>query len=87
VPADHLAPVVLGDRELEDDRLIVFLELVNLDAIRLVDQRSGEELEQLLQAVIPFAFISLLTVPLGCAPFWIQSRSFSSSSSIVEGSV
>ena len=85
--ADHLAAVVLGDGKLEDDRVLVLLELLNLDLAWFVDQGPCEELEQVLQAPIPFAFISFLTVPLGCAPFWIQPRSFSSSISIVEGSV
>ena len=85
--ADHLAAVVLGDAQLEDDRVVVLLELVNLDLVRLVDQGPGEELEQLLQALIPLAFISCLTVSLGWAPCSSQPRSFSSSSSIVEGSV
>jgi hypothetical protein len=87
LPSDHLAAVILGDGQLEDDRLVVLLELVDLDAVGLVDQGPREELEQLLQALIPFAFISFLTVSLGCAPCRIQPRIFSSSSSIVEGSV
>ena len=41
--------------------------------VGLVDQRLREELEQLLQAVIPLAFISFLTVPEGWAPFSIQA--------------
>ena len=85
--ADHLAPVGLGDRQLEDDRLVVLFELVNLDLAGLVDQSLGKELEQVLQALIPFAFISFLTVPVGWAPLLIQSRSFASSISIVEGCV
>ena len=87
LPSDHLAAVILGDGQLEDDRLLVLLELVNLDLGRFVDQSPCEELEQLLQALIPFAFISFLTVPVGCAPFSIQPRSFCSSSTIVDGSV
>ena len=84
---DHLAAIVLGDAQLEHHRLVVLLELVHLDLVRLVDQRPGEELEQLLQPLIPFAFSSLLTVSLGCAPCSSQLRTRSSSSSIVEGSV
>jgi hypothetical protein len=84
---DHLAAIVLGNTQLEDDRVLVLLELVNLDLVRVVDQSPCEELEQLLQALIPLAFISFLTVPLGCAPLSIQPRSFCSSSTIVEGSV
>jgi hypothetical protein len=87
VAPDHLAAVVLGNDQLEDDGVLVLLELVNFDLGRLVDQSPCEELEQLLQALIPFAFISFLTVPLGCAPFSIQPRSLCSSSTIVDGSV
>lgn len=84
---DHLPAIVLGNEQLEDHGLLVLLELVDLDLGRLVDQSPCEELEQLLQALIPLAFISFLTVPLGCAPFSIQPRSFCSSSTIVDGSV
>ena len=84
---DHLSAVVLGNGQLEDHGVLVLVELVNLDLGRLVDQSPCEELEQLLQVLIPLAFISFLTVPLGCAPFSIHPRSFCSSSTIVEGSV
>ena len=84
---DHLPAIVLGNDQLQDHGVLVLLELVNLDLGRLVDQGPCEELEQLFQALIPLAFISLLTVPLGCAPCSIQPRSFGSSSTIVDGSV
>jgi hypothetical protein len=87
VAPDHLPAVVLGNEQLEDDGVLVLLELVNLDLGRLVDEGPCQELEQLLQALIPLAFISFLTVPLGCAPCSIQPRSFCSSSTIVDGSV
>ena len=60
---------------------------VHLDLVGLVDQRPGEELEQLLQALIPFALRSFFTVPQGCAPLRSQLSTRSSSSSIVDGSV
>jgi hypothetical protein len=62
--ADDLAEIVLGHTELQHERAIVFLELAHLDLVGLVDQRLGEELEQLLQAM-PFAFSRRLTVALG----------------------
>jgi hypothetical protein len=62
--ADHLAALVVGDAQLQQDGLVVLFVLADLDLVRLVDQRSGEELEQLLQT-IPFAFSRRLTVPLG----------------------
>jgi hypothetical protein len=65
--ADHLAAIGLRDRQLQNYGLIVFLVLADRDLIGLVDQRLGEELEQLLQAM-PFAFNSRLTDALGCAP-------------------
>src|SRR4051794_34756845 len=46
--ADDLAVVVLGDCELEHDRAVVLLELLDLDPVRLVDQRPGQLLQQLL---------------------------------------
>src|SRR6266571_242471 len=58
----------------------------HLAPVGLGDQRAGEKLEQVFQA-IPFAFRSFLTVSLGSAPFLSQVRTRSSSSSIVEGSV
>ena len=45
--ADDLAVVVLGHRELEDDRAVVLLELLDLHRVGLVDQRRGQVLEQL----------------------------------------
>ena len=87
VAADHLAAVLLGDDQLVNDRLVLFLELVDANLVRMVDQRFREELEELLQALIPLALSSCLTVPLGWAPCWTQARIRSSLSSIVEGSV
>jgi hypothetical protein len=83
---DHLPEVLFGDAQLENDGFLVILVLADLDLIGLVDQRLGEELEQLLQA-IPFAFRRRLTVALGWAPWLSQLRTRSSSISIVEGSV
>jgi hypothetical protein len=84
--ADHLAAIGLRYRQLQDYGLIVVLVLADLDLIGFVDQRLGEELQQLLQA-IPFAFRRRFTVALGWAPLLSQLRTRSSSISIVEGSV
>jgi hypothetical protein len=62
--ADHFPPLLLGDAQLQEDGLFVFFVLADLDLVRLVDQRAGEELEQVLQAM-PFAFRRRLTVSLG----------------------
>ena len=85
--ADHLAAVLLGDAQLQHDRLLVLFELGDLDLVGVIDQRSRQILEQLLQSRIPLTFRRFLTVLLGCAPRDSQSRTRSSSSSIVEGSV
>ena len=47
--ADDLAVVVVGDRQLEDDRAVVLLELLDLHRVGLVDERADELLEQLAQ--------------------------------------
>jgi hypothetical protein len=86
VTADHLAAVLLGDAELEQDRLLVLLVFPYLYLVGPVDQRPGEELEQVLQP-IPFAFSRFFTAALGWAPWPSQWRTRSSFSSIVEGSV
>ena len=82
-----LPAVLLGDDQLVHHGVVLLLELVHANLVGVVDQGLGEELEELLQAAIPFALSRRLTVPEGCAPFWIQPRIFSSSRSIVEGSV
>ena len=69
--ADHLPAVLLCDAQLEHERSVVFLELAHLDLVGTIDERLGEELEQLLQA-IPFAFSRCLTASLGCAPWRSQ---------------
>jgi hypothetical protein len=43
--ADDLSAIVLGDAQLQHDRLVVLLVLAYLDLVGLVDQRLGEELE------------------------------------------
>jgi hypothetical protein len=48
LPTDHLADVVLGDVEVEDDDVVPFL-LFDPHGIGLVDQPPGEILEQLSQ--------------------------------------
>ena len=85
--ADHLPTVRLGDAQLEHDGLVVLDVLVHLHLVRLVDQGPGQELEQLLQPLIPLAFKSFLTVPEGCAPWASHLRVRSSSITIVDGSV
>jgi hypothetical protein len=87
LPADHLAPIVLGDAQLEHHGAVVFCELGDLDLVGAVDQCAGQELEELLQPRIPFTFSSCFTVWLGCAPWASQLRTRSSSRSIVDGSV
>ena len=44
---DDLAVVVIGDRQLEHERAVVLLELLDLDLVGLVDQRLREIVEQL----------------------------------------
>ena len=44
--ADDLAVVVVGHRQLEDDGAVVLLEVLDLDLVRLVDERAGERLQQ-----------------------------------------
>src|SRR5204862_5877785 len=46
--ADDLAVVVVRDGELEDDSPVVLVELLDLDLVRLVDELTGEVLQQLL---------------------------------------
>src|SRR5688572_27177708 len=46
--ADHLAEVFLGDLELEDGGLFS-LDLVDLDGLGTIDQRRGDEGDQLLE--------------------------------------
>src|SRR6185312_1006813 len=86
--ADHLAVVVVGDRQLEHERAVVLLELLDGHLVRLVDELAGEVFEQLFQeALMPCVLSSLLTVSDGCAPFASQWRTRSSSSTIVDGCV
>ena len=44
--ADHPAVVVRGDAQLEHDRAVVLLELLDRDRVGIVDQAFGEVLEQ-----------------------------------------
>ena len=45
--ADDLAVVVVVDGQLEHERAVVLLELLDLDLVGLVDERPDEVLEQL----------------------------------------
>ena len=90
LPADHLADVVLGDVEPQDDGAVA---LRPLDAHlvragrRAFAREVGEQLLHVSALGCPAVFIRRFTGSLGCAPFAIQSWILSSSSSIVDGSV
>jgi hypothetical protein len=49
--ADDAPVVVLGDRQLEHDRAVVLLELLDGHAVGRLDELAGEELEQLAHGV------------------------------------
>src|SRR5262249_26795204 len=84
--ADHLADVVLRDMQL-DDRVAVALDLLDAHRVRLVDEAARQVLDDLDRQPTPFTFSRRATVEEGCAPLESQSRTRSSSSSIVDGSV
>ena len=65
LPADHLAAVLLGNEQLEHDRVVVLVETLDLDLVGIVDERARQELEQVLQLEIPLALSSRLTVWVG----------------------
>jgi hypothetical protein len=85
VLADHLADVLLGDVELEDDGVLALVPC-DPDLLLLVDQVLREVFQERVRQM-PFALSNRLTELVGCAPFEIQSRTLSSFSSIVDGSV
>jgi hypothetical protein len=82
---DYLADVLPGDMKLEDDG-IVALAPYDPDLLLPVDQALREIFQERVRQ-IPFTFSNRRTDPVGCAPFEIQSRTFSSFTSIVDGSV
>src|SRR5205823_11273464 len=83
--ADHLADVVLGHVQLQDNGPFA-LDLLDADLVGLVDEPPRQVLDDLF-AHRPFALSSRWTVSEGCAPFESQSLMRSSLSSIVDGSV
>src|SRR5262245_47404337 len=92
--ADDLAVVVLGDRELEHDRAVVFFELLDGHLVGMVDQLAHQRFEQFAhvrayraEGSLPCVLSSLRTCGVGCAPFASHARTRSSSSLIDEGCV
>ena len=91
-PAYQPAKVVAAHGDL-DDEVSVFVHLLDLHGVRVLDQRPGEELDQLTHgayepvASMPLARKSPATVRVGWAPCVIQCRARSSSTTIVDGSV
>src|SRR3954469_5131868 len=86
--ADHLADVALGDVQAQDERAVVAVGLLDAHRVRLVHEPAGELLEQLLHDYLsmPLIFKSRATVSDGCAPFCSHAFTFSSSSSMRDGS-
>ena len=93
--ADDLAVVIVVDRQLEHERAVVLLELLDLDALGLVDERAGEVLEQSRTrgpayrplGWMPCVLRSFRTGSHGWAPRSSQWRMRSSSRTMVDGSV
>src|SRR4051812_24938015 len=52
-PADHSAEVVIGHLDLEHDLAVDLLDLGHLDLVRILDQRPGEEVEQIAHETPP----------------------------------
>src|SRR3954451_24895054 len=52
-PADHSAEVVIGHLDLEHDLAVDLLDLGHLDLVRILDQRPGEEVEQISHETPP----------------------------------
>src|SRR4051794_16693863 len=68
-PADDAAVVVVIDRQLEHERAVVLLELLDLDLRGLLHERPDEVLEQLAHgSYTPWILRSFLTVSDGWAP-------------------
>src|SRR5205814_7325318 len=83
---DHLAQVVLGDVQPQDDGVLL-LDTLDAHRVGLVDELARQVLEQLRHYFDRFfAFSSFCTASDGCAPLPSQSFTFSSSNSISEGS-
>src|SRR5690242_4751462 len=86
LPPDHLAEIVLGDVQAQDDDVLL-LDALDAHLVRRVDEPARQELEQLRHYCWRFfAFSSFCTASEGCAPLPRQSFTFSSSNSISEGS-
>ena len=64
LPADHLADVVLGDVQPEDERAVLALDLLDAHGVRLVDEPPRELREQLVPLLteMPLIFSSFATV-------------------------
>src|SRR5213075_3158454 len=87
LPPDHLPAIGLRDVEPQDE-LVVLVDLLDTHRVGLVDELTREILEQADRGhPMFFAFNSFWTAPDGCAPLPSQSRTFPSSSSIVDGFV
>src|SRR5262249_35574767 len=86
LPADHLAEIVLGDVQAQNDGVFL-LDALDTHLVGCVDELPRKELEQLRHYCVRFfALSSFCTASEGCAPFPSQSFTFSSSNSINEGS-
>ena len=86
--ADHLADVVLGDVQPEDERAVVAPRTSSTRTASgsSTSRRASSATSSATRYSMPWILRSFATVSVGCAPFSSQPRTFSSSRSMSDGS-
>src|SRR3954470_2550947 len=58
--ADHPAVDLVADRQLEDDRAVLLVELLDGDGVRIIDELPRQVVEQLLHRVLDVGDVDAL---------------------------